>query len=89
MSAQFEKAVSIVQSMPKDGPVKPSQNDQLTFYGLYKQATVGDVNTTRPGMLDIVGKSKWDAWDKLRGKSSDEAKQEYVQTLLTVSHWPI
>ncbi|CAO1632119.1 unnamed protein product [Parajaminaea phylloscopi] len=84
MSAQFEKAVSVVQSMPKDGPVKPSQDDQLTFYALYKQANVGDVNTARPGMLDFVGKAKWDAWNKLKGKSSDDAKKEYVDTLIAL-----
>lgn len=32
--AKFNKAVSIVGSLPKDGPVQPTQDDQLTFYGL-------------------------------------------------------
>ena len=27
--SKFDKAVSIVQSLPKDGPIKPSQDDQL------------------------------------------------------------
>ena len=27
--AKFEKAVSIVQSLPKDGPIKPTQDEQL------------------------------------------------------------
>jgi diazepam-binding inhibitor (GABA receptor modulating acyl-CoA-binding protein) len=35
----------------QDGPVQPTQSDQLKFYGLYKQATIGDVNTSRPGMM--------------------------------------
>ena len=26
---KFEKAVEIVQSLPKDGPIKPTQDDQL------------------------------------------------------------
>lgn len=33
--AKFNKAVQIVGSLPKDGPVQPSQDDQLKFYGLY------------------------------------------------------
>ena len=38
-------------------------NDELKeIYGLYKQATVGDINTERPGMLDFKGKAKWDSW---------------------------
>ncbi|KAE8223097.1 hypothetical protein CF319_g3814 [Tilletia indica] len=81
MSAQFDKAVSLVQGMPKDGPVQPNQSEQLVFYGLYKQATIGDVNTSRPGMLDFTGKAKWDAWKSQEGKSADEAKAEYVKAL--------
>ncbi|KAL9940782.1 hypothetical protein V8E36_000270 [Tilletia maclaganii] len=80
-AAQFDKAVALVQGMPKDGPVKPSTAEQLVFYGLYKQATVGDNNTTRPGMIDFTGKAKWDAWKKHEGKSQEDAKAEYVQAL--------
>lgn len=58
-TAQFEKAVSTVQNLPKDGPLKPTTSQQLQFYSLYKQATVGDVNTSRPGMFDLTGKAKW------------------------------
>lgn len=31
----------------------------LQLYGLYKQATVGDVNRDQPSELDIVAYSKW------------------------------
>lgn len=34
MSAQFEKAVEIVNSLPKDGKVKPTQEDQLYVSGI-------------------------------------------------------
>ena len=27
--AKFKKAAEIIQSLPKDGPIKPSQDDQL------------------------------------------------------------
>ncbi|UZJ56225.1 hypothetical protein CBS101457_005545 [Exobasidium rhododendri] len=84
LQAQFDKAVSIIQSMPKDGPVQPSQSEQLTFYGLFKQAGNGDVNTTRPGMMDFTGKAKWDAWKKNEGLSQEEAKQKYVDALLAI-----
>ena len=30
---KFEKAVSIVQGLPKDGPIKPTQDEQL-YVGL-------------------------------------------------------
>jgi len=59
---------------------KTMSNDELKeVYALYKQATVGDINTTRPGMLDLKGKAKWDAWNTKKGMAQDEAKQKYVE----------
>lgn len=79
--AEFEKAVAIVQGLPKDGPITPSQADQLFFYKYYKQATVGPVNTPRPGLLDFVGKAKWDAWKSVETATTEEAWTEYVNKL--------
>ncbi|GHJ87735.1 hypothetical protein NliqN6_4137 [Naganishia liquefaciens] len=84
VDAQFKVAVEKIGSLPKNGPIKPSQEDQLTFYGLFKQANVGDVNTDRPGMFDMAGKYKWDAWKKNEGKSSEQAKKEYVDAFLAI-----
>ncbi|PWN93810.1 acyl-CoA-binding protein [Acaromyces ingoldii] len=81
-ASQFDKAVAIIGSLPKDGPVQPTQTDQLKFYGLFKQATIGDVNTSRPGMMDFTGKAKWDAWKKNEGTSSEDAKKQYVEELI-------
>jgi acyl-CoA-binding protein len=55
-----------------------SQEQQLELYGLYKQATEGDVKGSRPGMLDFKGRAKYDAWSARKGKSPDEAQQAYV-----------
>lgn len=58
---------------------RPPSNEQLLdLYGLYKQATVGDVKGSRPGMLDPVGRAKWDAWAARRGTPPDEARRMYV-----------
>ncbi|KAH9030559.1 acyl-CoA-binding protein [Lactarius hengduanensis] len=81
---KFEKAVGIVRSLPKDGPIKPSQDDQLYFYSYYKQATEGDVKTPRPGMLDFTGKAKWDAWNERKGVSTEEAYRKYVEKLIAI-----
>lgn len=32
--AKFDKAVSIVQSMPKEGPIQPTQDEQLYVSGI-------------------------------------------------------
>lgn len=57
---------------------RPSNEDLLTLYATYKQATDGDVSGKRPGMLDVKGRAKYDAWASLSGQSSDDAQQGYI-----------
>jgi len=74
--ADFDAAVEIINNKVN----KTLSDDELKeIYSLYKQATIGDINTTRPGMLDFKGKAKWDAWNSKKGMSQDEAKQKYVE----------
>eukprot|EP00091_Calanus_sinicus_P006418 TRINITY_DN17061_c0_g1_i1.p1 TRINITY_DN17061_c0_g1~~TRINITY_DN17061_c0_g1_i1.p1 ORF type:complete len:101 (-),score=28.50 TRINITY_DN17061_c0_g1_i1:64-366(-) len=53
--------------------------EQQQIYALYKQATVGDVNTSRPWAIDTRGRGKWDAWSSKRGMDGDAAKTAYIQ----------
>ena len=62
----------------KDLSARPDDDTLLRLYALYKQATVGDVEGKRPGMLNPVGRAKYDAWAEEEGMSSDEAKRRYV-----------
>nr|ACO11555.1 Acyl-CoA-binding protein homolog [Caligus rogercresseyi] len=55
-----------------------SQDEMKEVYALYKQATVGDVNVDRPGMMDLKGKAKWDSWSTKKGMTTDEAKGKYI-----------
>lgn len=79
LKAQFDEAVNYIQSA--EGDFKPSNDLKLEFYALYKQATEGDVSGKRPGMMDFVGRAKYDAWEKVQGMSSDEAMQNYIDRL--------
>jgi len=79
LQEKFDKAVKMIQDLPKEGPYQPNNDEKLKFYSLFKQATVGKVNTKRPGMLDFVGKAKWDAWDALGDMSAEEAMEKYVE----------
>ncbi|CAK5268329.1 unnamed protein product [Mycena citricolor] len=80
--SKFDKAVEIVKNLPKDGAVKPSTDDQLYFYANFKQGTIGDVDIPRPGMLDFTGKAKWDAWNAIKGTSTEQAHTNYVAKLI-------
>ena len=60
-------------------PVTGLGNDvMLDMYALYKQATSGDVSGPRPGMLDLRGRAKYDAWAKVKGTSADDAMTKYI-----------
>jgi acyl-CoA-binding protein len=59
-------------------PVSVGTDVQLDLYGLFKQATLGDVSGSRPGMLDVRGRAKYDAWAKRKGLSKDAAMEEYI-----------
>ncbi|ORM40475.1 Acyl-CoA-binding -like protein 3 [Babesia sp. Xinjiang] len=58
-----------------------SNEDKLSFYKYYKQAMLGDCNTSRPGLFQVQERYKWDAWDSVRGMSQESAKESYVQLL--------
>lgn len=60
-------------------PVTGLSNDvMLSLYALFKQATAGDVTGARPGMLDLRGRAKYDAWAARKGTSRDDAKTAYI-----------
>lgn len=60
---------------------RPSNEDLLALYALFKQAGSGDVSGKKPGMFDLKGRAKYEAWSARKGLSSDEAKQEYVSVV--------
>ena len=71
----FEQAVTDSKNLAK----KPGNATLLQLYALYKQATQGDVNILMPGnMPDFVAKAKYNAWDEIKGKTRDEAMQQYI-----------
>lgn len=56
----------------------PGTDQLLELYALYKQGTTGDVDGKRPGMLDVKGRAKYDAWDKKKGMGREQAMEAYV-----------
>lgn len=74
LAAKFEDAQTRAKNLSKT----PSTDDLLELYALFKQATAGDVTGSRPGMLDMKGRAKFDAWGKKKGTSKDAAMTAYV-----------
>ena len=66
------------QERVKTLTTRPSNDELLELYALYKQATVGDNVAKRPGMLDMKGRAKHDAWAAKKGRGKDESMTAYV-----------
>jgi diazepam-binding inhibitor (GABA receptor modulator, acyl-CoA-binding protein) len=71
---EFEAAAQRVQKLSR----KPSNDDLLSLYALYKQGTAGDATGARPSVFDVKGRAKFDAWSKLKGVSKERAQTDYV-----------
>ncbi|KAK4130177.1 acyl-CoA-binding protein [Trichocladium antarcticum] len=73
----FQKAVVDSKKLTS----KPSNDDLLEIYALYKIATGEDISAaTKPGMFDLKGKAKYNAWNNAVGDglTVEEAQEKYV-----------
>ncbi len=81
LKARFEAAVANSKKLAE----RPDNATLLKIYGLYKQATAGDNTEKKPGFGDMVGRAKWDAWNGFKGASSDDAMQQYIDLIESLS----
>ena len=84
LNAQFQAAADIVNNLPGD----QAAQHMTELYGLYKQATEGDVNM-KNDEVDAsaadqangpagLSQAQWDSWNQFKGVSEEEAKRRYV-----------
>jgi acyl-CoA-binding protein len=74
LDADFEAAVANSKKLSQ----RPDNATLLKLYGLYKQATAGDVSEKKPGFGDMIGRAKWDAWNGVKGTPGEDAKRQYI-----------
>ncbi len=77
---RFEAATKAATALP----ARPDNEAMLRLYALFKQARVGDVAGNRPGMFDMVGRAKYDAWAALKGMSPETAMQSYIDLVASL-----
>lgn len=77
--ALFERASAYVTHPDTGKKLKLREEHKLALYANFKQATAGDCDIPRPGMLDFVGRAKWDAWDRLRSSTRADARSAYIE----------
>ena len=81
LSDQFNEAVAASKNLSE----RPDNATMLKLYALFKQGSVGDVVDKKPGFTDPVGRAKWDAWNGLKGTSTDDAMKQYVAQIKSLS----
>jgi diazepam-binding inhibitor (GABA receptor modulator, acyl-CoA-binding protein) len=81
LQTRFDAAVANSKNLAE----RPDNATLLKLYALYKQATAGDNAEKKPGFGDMVGRAKWDAWNGLKGTASEEAMQQYVDLIESLS----
>jgi acyl-CoA-binding protein len=74
VTEEFEQAQIDVKGLAQ----RPGNDVLLQLYALYKQGTQGDATGSRPGVFDLVGRAKYDAWKAMAGTGQAEAQQRYV-----------
>jgi acyl-CoA-binding protein len=77
LTEQFNQAVARSKELTR----RPSNEELLQLYALYKQSTDGDVSGERPGGFDFKAIAKYDAWATLKGKPREQAMQEYIDLM--------
>ena len=81
LKAEFEAAVANSKNLSE----RPDNATLLKLYALYKQASAGDNAEKKPGFGDMVGRAKWDAWNGLKGTASEDAMQQYIDLIGSLS----
>jgi len=77
LQEQFDQAAADSKNLPE----RPDNMTLLKIYALFKQGSSGDVDGKRPGMTDMVGRAKYDAWDALKGTAKEDAMQQYIDLI--------
>jgi diazepam-binding inhibitor (GABA receptor modulator, acyl-CoA-binding protein) len=81
LKARFEAAVANSKNLSE----RPDNATLLKIYALYKQATAGENTEKKPGFSDMVGRAKWGAWDGLKGTAANDAMQQYIDLIESLS----
>ena len=75
---EFEQLVEIMKAR-SDLTDKESKETRLKLYSAGRQGKFGDNKDPKPGMFDIVGKMKWNAWKDREGQDPEACKREFIE----------
>ncbi len=76
MALQDDFNAAVIRS--KELTKRPSNEELLDLYALFKQATEGDISGDRPGGFDFKAIAKYDAWASRKGVTKEQAMRDYI-----------
>lgn len=77
LESTFENAVKESKQLSE----RPSNQDLLKLYSLFKQASEGDNTNDAPTGFDFKAMAKHNAWNSLTGTSKEEAMSQYIDLI--------
>jgi acyl-CoA-binding protein len=81
LDTRFLEAVAIAEQIPQSSL---PQDVQLRCYAYYKQATSGSLNPLKSSNFDLRNAFKTNAWMQISHLSIDEAKELYIEAILSL-----
>lgn len=73
-SKEFINASQIIKKLS----AQPTTAELGKLYGLFKQATVGDINIEIPLFINYIAREKWNAWNMYKGSNQNNAEIQYI-----------
>jgi diazepam-binding inhibitor (GABA receptor modulating acyl-CoA-binding protein) len=73
-SPEFIFAAATLKKLKQE----PDYEEKAKCYGLYKQATIGNVNTNRPSFFNFLDFKKWESWVEFKGMNTYDAEVQYI-----------
>ncbi|HIH78684.1 MAG: acyl-CoA-binding protein [Candidatus Poseidoniia archaeon] len=84
LEQRFAVAAETARKLPPPGRAK-----LLELYSLYKQSHEGDALQQRPGLTNLRGRTKHDAWAALQGMARETAMQRYIALVAELQAAPV
>ena len=80
----FYNIVKIVNDNKNNTDFNITTTNMVDFYKYYKQATIGDCNISEPSIFYFEAKTKWNAWNSIKGMSKEDAMDNYCKVYYTI-----
>ncbi|XP_045716691.1 acyl-CoA-binding domain-containing protein 7-like [Phyllostomus hastatus] len=74
LQADFDQAAKDVRKLK----TRPDDEELEELYGLYKQSVIGDIHIECPGMSNLKGKTKWEAWNLQKELLKEDVMNAYI-----------